>query len=43
MDIEWIISTLLEAIVEKDWELVQQVIDYIQEEGQNDLYISEED
>lgn len=39
MDTEWIINTLLEAMEEGDWELVQEVIDYIQEEGEDDLYI----
>ena len=38
MDTEWIINTLLEAMEEGDWELVQEVIDYIQEEGEDDLY-----
>ena len=38
MDTEWIINTLLEAIEEGDWELVQEVIYYIQEEGEDDLY-----
>ena len=37
MDTEWIINTLLEAIEEGEWELVQEVIDYIQEEGEDDL------
>ena len=39
MDTEWIINTLLEAIEEGEWELVQEVIDYTQEEGEDDLYI----
>ena len=38
MDIEWIINALLEAVEEKDWELVREVIDYVQEEGEDDLY-----
>ena len=37
MDTEWIINTLLEAIEEGEWELVQEVIDYIQEEGEDEL------
>ena len=36
MDTEWIINTLLEAMEEGDWELVQEVIDYIQEEGEDE-------
>ena len=43
MDTEWIISTLLEAIEEGEWDLVQEVIDYIQEEGVDDLYIPTEE
>ena len=38
MDTECIINTLLEAIEENEWELVQEVIDYIKEEGEDDLY-----
>ena len=43
MDTEWIINTLLEAIEEGDWELIQDVIDYIQEMGVDDLYIPPQD
>jgi hypothetical protein len=43
MDTEWIIDTLLEAIEEGEWELVQEVIDYIQEAGVDDLYIPPQD
>jgi len=39
VDTEWIINTLLEAIEEDEWELVQEVIDYIKEEGEDDLYL----
>ena len=38
MDTEWIINALLEAVEEEDWELVREVIDYVQEEGEDDLY-----
>ena len=38
MDTEWIINTLLEAMEEDEWELVQEVIDYIREQGEDDLY-----
>ena len=43
MDTEWILDTLLEAIEEGEWELVQEVIDYIQETGVDDLYIPPQD
>jgi|TARA_R100000734_G_C3268022_1_gene64727 uncharacterized protein YjaG (DUF416 family) len=38
MDTEWIINALLEAIEEQDWDLIQEVIDYIKEQGEDDLY-----
>ena len=38
MDTEWIINALLEAIEEQDWNLIQEVIDYIKEQGEDDLY-----
>ena len=38
MDTEWIINTLLEAMEEGEWELVQEAIDYIKEQGEDDLY-----
>ena len=38
MDTEWIINALLEAIEEQDWDLIQEVIDYIKEQGEDDSY-----
>ena len=38
MDTEWIINALLEAIEEQYWDLIQEVIDYIKEQGEDDLY-----
>ena len=39
LDIDWVINTLTEAVEEKNWSLVQEVIEYLEDlEARSDLY-----
>ena len=39
LDIDWVINSLTEAVEERDWNLVQEVIKYLEDlEARSDLY-----
>ena len=39
LDIDWVINALTEAVEEKNWSLVQEVIEYLEDlEAQSGLY-----
>ena len=39
LDIDWVIKALTEAVEERNWSLVQEVIEYLEDlEAQSDLY-----
>ena len=43
LDFDWMISTLKEAIEEEDWELVSEVIVYLEEDDVFEQYKEDED
>jgi len=43
LNLDWIINTLKEAIEEKNWELVKEIIIYLEEDDVFEQYKEDED